>query len=140
MSDDLGNLVMYLNSAGKSLVDPTFRGIKPLRDLKDNVLPGYIGKVFSAETRSYSFFLLMFLDDVFCNLAGDFPQAKTYGEAVDNIRRDFFKTTGDGLSELAQTIESGDSLGVFKQLSLLVTTYLDSIEMINEKIERSCTQ
>lgn len=133
----MNNLIILLNSAGESLVNATSSGIKPLRDLKDNILPSYLAKEFTAETRCCSFLLITFLDDLFYNMAGDFPQEKPYGESVDEIRREFFKVVGSSLSGLAQAMDKGDVFAIFKQFIYLIATYLDSIDTINDKIERA---
>jgi len=69
-------------------------------------------------------------------MTGDFPQEKPYGESVDEIRREFFKVVGSSLSGLAQAMDKGDVFAIFKQFIYLIATYLDSIDTINDKIER----
>jgi hypothetical protein len=133
----MNDLTTVLNSTGESLVNSASNGIKPLRELKDEILPRFLAREFPAETRCCSFLLITFFDDIFYNMTGDFPQERPYGESVDKIRREFFKVVGNSLSGLAHAIESGDANTIFKQCSYLITTYLDSIETINYKIERA---
>ena len=135
MDNKIDNLIMHLESAGSALVNKTTNGIKPLRDLKDDILPYYLHKEFPAEVRCCSFLLVTFFDDIFYNMAGDFPQEEPYGEAVDDIRREFFNNVGSGLARLGQALERKDVKPIFNEFSALVTAYLDSLDKINEEIE-----
>lgn len=130
--DDLANSII---SVAKRLTEGKSEGIKPLRSLKDAVLLQHIGNKSSPESRCYAFILMTFLDDVFYNLAGDFPQEEPYAKQVAVIRQNFFDGIGDKLFRLAKAIDDSDPVQILRQVGDMMTTYLDSIDAINEAIE-----
>ncbi len=129
-----------LDLAGRKRIerpDGTAFDVRGLRILKDDILPNYLSRPSRDDTRCLSFLLMILCDDIFYNFAGDFPYEEPYGKKVDAIRTEFFLSLGDRLCELSRAVAGDDFVQVFQLLTSLVLTYLDSLDRINQEIDRS---
>lgn len=106
-----------------------------LKRLRAVELEPYLSKKWQPKDRFLAFFLIIFLDDVFYNMVGDFPyDDETYGEKADEIRVYFFTDVARYLSAIGQALYSSDSDAINEILVSLVTSYLDKIDEINALI------
>lgn len=106
-----------------------------LKTIRYDYLKPYVLKDYEEKVRFLSFFLMNFLDDVFYNLAGDFPSEKSFGAQVHKIRKDFFKNFGIKLTEIGQAVAKNDHSLVHDYLVALIVDYLEKINEINRTIE-----
>lgn len=121
-----------LTSAASTILTAEKDLLLPLRNLKDEILKPYLAPSFAPDLRFVAFSLANFLDDVFYNLTGDFPDQ---GKIIHEICEGFFKTVAAELGFIGELLSKGneplDREAVWKVLARLVCAYLDTIDRLN---------
>jgi hypothetical protein len=81
----------------------------------------------SEENRFLVFFLAIFIQDVFYNLAGDVP----YSENSEQEKQKFYSKLVGDLEQLSDAINQADSSKKLNTCMQLVNNYLDGVKSIN---------
>ncbi|MGD0784348.1 MAG: hypothetical protein ABR969_00840 [Sedimentisphaerales bacterium] len=103
---------------------PTFRVLREL----NNKLNSRLDISGSSEEKCFAYFLSLFIDDIFNNLAGDFP----YAEEVITEKNSFLNQLAIGIEKLSKEDYNAGG-GGWTTLSQIVDSYFTLLEKI-EKI------
>lgn len=109
-------------ATGSKLVDKGSEAGPRLRELQGNLSNL---KDTDLQTKFLSYFLFLFIDDLYYNLSGDFP----YHEKTNQIINDIFKGIGNHLIELSKSIDS-DFTKSYNAYMNMVDGYLNGLNQI----------
>ena len=122
----LGDKLINLSSEGKAFMElRSYQG-----DLK-NVIDTQIESLNKLQ-RFVAFFLDLFIDDYFYNLAGDYPYRKDLEKTYLKIWREILNSIGYSLLEIAENIEENNYSECCEACASIVSLYLEKINYLNK--------
>ena len=127
----------HLHELGTKLINPNeIAAGKELRNYQDELKYLIDKKLESLSDlhRFIAFFLDTFIDDLFYNLAGDYPYRKDLENNFRNVWHGILKNMGETFIRIAEQIDEKNHELICQSCTSMVSFYLEKISFINSKL------